>query len=222
MKRILLVLLVFNCLALSAQKKNKNILKSTNIKEIENFLKTAHPEDPRRIVLKPKLVALKNSEWTKGKKTAKPMAARPIVVEVPNNVVKHPNSAEAQEFNQLIAESSDAHKAKTVKLLNTLFDEDVKKKEVILLIQNNSDCNLILRIQGKNYYNLAVSAHGENSIVLDKGDYQLTSNLCDVKYASSKKLTKSTVVILNNPVVKIKKGKLANATSSSTNNKMSP
>jgi hypothetical protein len=35
-----------------AQKGSKDILKSTNIKEIEEYLKNAHPDDPKRSVLK--------------------------------------------------------------------------------------------------------------------------------------------------------------------------
>ena len=163
-------------MTLSAQKNNKNILQSTNIREIESFLRTAHPEDPRRTVLKPKLIALKNTERTKGKATAKPMEARPVVAEIPKSVVDNPNSSEAKEFTQLMMQSSAAHKEKTVKLLNTLFDQDINRKEAILLIQNNSDCNMILRIQGRNLYNLAVPAHGESSVVINKGGYKLTSN----------------------------------------------
>lgn len=202
MKKLLyFFLILLSCHAFSQKKKSKDILQSTNIQEIENFLKTAHPEDPRRIVLKPKLVALKNAEWTKGTKSAKPMEARPIVMEVPNAVMRNENSSEAEEFKKLIAESSTEHKEKTVKLLNTLFDQDITKKEAIVLIQNNSDCNMIVRIQGKDFYNLAVPAHGENSLVLNKGTYQFSSNICGSKYLSNKEITKSIVVILNNPVV---------------------
>ncbi len=31
-----------------AQKRNKDILKSTNIQEIEEYLKNAHPDDPKK------------------------------------------------------------------------------------------------------------------------------------------------------------------------------
>lgn len=206
MKRLLfLTLMLFN-LALSAQKKkSKDIMQSTNIQEIENFLKTAHPEDPRRTALKPKLIALKNAAWTSGAKNAKPMDARPIVVEVPKSVLRNPNSDEAEEFKKLITETSKEHSDKTVKVLNALFDQDITSKEAIVLIQNNSDCNMIVRINGSQFYNLAVPAHGENSLVLTKGKYDFTSNVCGSKYQSAKDIQKSIVVILNNPVVPTKK-----------------
>lgn len=211
MKKIIsvafLIFMLIGTGTIEAQRRKKtDILKSTDIKEIENFLKKAHPEDPRRTVLKPKLIALKNSEWTKGAKNHKPMEARPIVTDIPSSFTNRPNSDEAEEFKRLMTVTSDAHKEKTVKLLNTLFDQDIHRKEAILLVQNSSDCNMILRIQGtKNFYNLAVPAKGENTMVLDKGAYDLNSNICDAKYASRKDIAGNLMIILNNPVYRTAK-----------------
>lgn len=182
------------------KKKSKDILKSTNIREIEEYLKTAHPDDPKKSVLKPKLIALKNAEWTKGARTAKPMEARPVISDIPKSVMRNPGSDEADEFKRLIAESSEEHKEKTVKLLNAMLSEDITRKEAILLFKNNSDCNIVLRIEGKDYYNLAVPARGENFIILNKGSYILTSNICDLKYISQKDIKKSIFVTISNPV----------------------
>jgi len=185
-----------------AQKNNKNILKSSNIGEIEEYLKKAHPDDPKRIVLKSKIIALKNEEWTKGKKNAKPMEARPIITEIPNRLLRNPNSEEAEEFKKLIVLSDKEHKEKTAKILTAMFDEDITSKEAILLFKNNSDCNIVLRIQGKNFYNLAVPAWGENSIVIRKDVYHFSANVCDVKYDSQKDIKKSIFVVLGNPSYK--------------------
>lgn len=182
-----------------AQKSSKDILKSINIKEIEEYLKTAHPDDPKKSVLKPKLIALKNSEWTKGARSAKPMEARPVITDIPKNAMKDPNSNEAEEFKRLLAETSAEHKEKTEKLLNTMLSEDVTQKESILLFRNNSDCNMVLRIEGKDYYNLAVPAHGENFIIVNKGSYTLNSNVCDIKYFSQKDIKRSIFVTIDNP-----------------------
>jgi hypothetical protein len=182
-----------------AQKRSKDILKSTNIQEIEEYLKNAHPDDPKKSVLKPKLLALKNSEWTKGAKDAKPMEARPVITDIPKSLMRNPNSEEAEEFKRLIAESSVEHKKKAVQLLNAMLNEDITKKEAVLLFKNNSDCNIVLRIEGKHFYNLAVPAHGENFIVIDKGSYTLNSNVCDAKYTSRKEVKKSIFVTVGNP-----------------------
>ncbi|AZA80951.1 hypothetical protein C1637_10895 [Chryseobacterium lactis] len=182
-----------------AQKGSKDILKSTNIPEIEEYLKNSHPDDPKRSVLKPKLIALKNSEWTKGKKNARPMEARPVISDIPKSVMRNPTSDEAEEFKRLLAETSAEHKSKTVQLLNAMLNEDITKKEAILLFKNNSDCNIVLRIEGKGFYNLAVPAHGENFIVLNKGSYTLNSNVCDMKYTSLKDIKRSIFVTIDNP-----------------------
>lgn len=202
MKKNLLTVLFFTFLLPGftyAQKGSKDILKSTNIKEIEEYLKNAHPDDPKRSVLKPKLIALKNTEWTKGARTAKPMEARPVISDIPKSVMRNPNSNEAEEFKRLLLESSAEHKEKTVKLLNAMFNEDITRKEAILLFKNNSDCNIVLRIEGKDYYNLAVPAHGENFVVLNKGLYSINSNVCDMKYTSQKDIKKSIFVTIDNP-----------------------
>ncbi|WP_228410123.1 DUF6759 domain-containing protein [Chryseobacterium viscerum] len=183
----------------NAQKSNKDILKNTNIKEIEEYLKNAHPDDPKKSVLKPKLIALKNAEWTKGARTAKPMEARPVISDIPKSIMRNPNSDDAEEFKKLITETSAEHKDKTAKLLNAMFNEDITRKEAILLFKNNSDCNIVLRIEGKDYYNLAVPARGENFIVLNKGSYTLNSNICDMKYISQKDIKKSIFVTVGNP-----------------------
>lgn len=182
-------------------KSSKNILESRDIKEIENYLKTAHPDDPKRRVLKPKLIALKNLEWTKGKKDAKPMEARPIISELPDKK----NLAEAEEFKRLISSTSAEHKEKTVKLLNTMFNEDANSKDAIILFRNKSDCNLVIKIQGKDFYTMAVPANGENFIVVNKGNYTLTSNVCDVQYSSKKEISKSLLFTIANPVQVAKK-----------------
>lgn len=193
---ILLALILASCSTnANSTKDSKNILESKNIEEIEKFLRTSHPDDPRRSVLKPKLIALKNLEWTKGKKNAKPMKARPIISELPINATKN----ESEEFKRLIASTSGEHKNKTVKLLNTMFNEDISSNEVIFLFKNHSDCNLVVRIQGKDFYNMAVPAKGENFIVINKGTYVLTSNVCDVLYSSKKDIKKSIILTINNP-----------------------
>lgn len=203
MKKVMLIIstgFLICCSSVQEQNKSQNILESKNISEIEDFLKTAHPDDPKRNVLKSKIIALKNSEWTKGKKDAKPMEARPVISEISTTLMKNSNAQETEEFKRLIASTPAEHKEKTVKLLNAMFNEDISSKEVILLFKNNSDCNIVLRIHGKDFYNLAVPAKGENSIVINKGSYTLTSHVCDVLYSSQKEIKKSIFLTINNPV----------------------
>ena len=60
-KNLFFLFLIFSFSNISAQRKGKdfsNILRSTNIYEIDAYLKDAHPDDPKRSILKPRLVKL--------------------------------------------------------------------------------------------------------------------------------------------------------------------
>ncbi len=182
--------------------KYEKILETKNISLIEDFLQNSNKQDPRRTVLKPRLIALKNAELQKNTIAARQMVAKPRFTEIPSRNALYTNTAEAEEFKNLMTKNNtSAHQEKTVKLLNALFNQDISSKEAILLVQNNSDCNMILRLEGKAFYNLAIPSHGENSVVLTKGDYSLSSNVCDVQYNSTKKIEKNMLVSLSNPTV---------------------
>lgn len=180
------------------QKSKQEILKSSDIGQIEKYLETAHPDDPKRFILKKRLVALKNEAWTKGAKTAVPMAARPI--ESQEVSLGTLSAAEMAEFKKLVSETSSEHKEKTVRLLNNLFSENPNNEEAILLVRNHSDCDMILRIHERDQHqakhNLAVPSRGENFIVVKKNNYQLSGSLCGSAYHSDKKITKGTIIEL--------------------------
>ncbi|MFS4431525.1 DUF6759 domain-containing protein [Chryseobacterium sp. S90] len=251
MKQVLLLLCCMFFFTMSAQKKGKdysNILKSNNIYEINAFLRDAHPDDPRRSVLKPRvmemmkeyiknahpadqkvkdmqemLAMLRRRPSTKitfdemnaiikqkqiAKYKAELAAKQPTTVYTPSTAqntfvvnaaanMAIPN-AEAEEFNMLMAVSPIEHKNKTVKILNSLFDNDPNAKECIVLIQNKSDCNIIVRMEGvgTTKYRLAVPAQGEGSIVIEKGQYLFTSLVCGAQYASQKTIQRPIMVAL--------------------------
>ncbi|AZB09781.1 hypothetical protein EG344_13655 [Chryseobacterium sp. G0162] len=94
------------------------------------------------------------------------------------------------------SEPSEANK-KTAAMLTHLFNNDINKNEAYINIKNRSSCNLIVKISGKKYYNLSVPARGENFILIDKGEYVLTTMVCDAKYSSLKKITQDIEIALN-------------------------
>jgi len=203
MKKNSLIILFFSLtLSCSTQSNHEDILQNTNISEIEEYLKNAHPEDPKKRILQSKVIALKNKEWTKGAANAKPMAVRPIFTEFAQNLSGKKLSDDSEEFKKLMAETSPEHKEKTVKLLNAMFNEDINSNEAILLFRNNSDCNLVIKITGKKFYNLAVPAHNDNFIVLNKDNYSISGNVCDVQYKAQKQIQKNIQIVINNPEYK--------------------
>ncbi|MCW3160328.1 DUF6759 domain-containing protein [Chryseobacterium oryctis] len=260
MKKILLLFSAVLFINLSAQQRGKdysNILKSKSIYEINAFLRDAHPDDPRRSVLKPRVMDMmkeyiKNAppndskvkqmqEWLallkrrpstkitfdemnaniKQKQIAKyqrelqvgqsaivytPSAPQNVYVATPavtKTVAAIPDT-EASEFNMLMGGNEIEHKNKTVKILNSLFDNDPNAKECIVMIENKSDCNIIVRMEGigTTKYRLPVPAHGDNSIVIQKGDYLFTSIVCGAQYASQKTIQKPLIVALGSSAKK--------------------
>ncbi|MGH1519633.1 DUF6759 domain-containing protein [Chryseobacterium sp. JK1] len=250
MKKSFLLLCPLLCLNLFAQKGKdySEILKSKNIYEINAFLRDAHPDDPRRSVLKPRVMDMMkeyiknaNSSDKKVKDMQEMLALlkrRPstkITFDEMNAIIKQkqiskykaelsakqytavytpstvqnafvintaansaiPN-AEAEEFNMLMAVSPVEHKNRTVKILNSLFDNDPNAKECIVMIQNKSDCNIIVRMEGvgTTKYRLAVPAQGENSIVIEKGQYLFSSLVCGAQYSSQKTIQRPIMVAL--------------------------
>ncbi|MCE3077251.1 DUF6759 domain-containing protein [Chryseobacterium gwangjuense] len=258
MKNLLFLFSTVLFINLSAQGKGKDysdILKSKNIYELNAFLRDAHPDEPRRSVIKPRvmqlmkdyiknaapgdpkvksmqenLALLKSRSSTKitfdemnakirEKQIAKyraelasgvssvkytPSTAKNVYVAnttaTSTTKVAIPDT-EADEFNMLMGGNATEHKNKTVKILNSLFDNDPNAKECIVMIENNSDCNIIVRMEGvgNTKYRLAVPAHGDNSIVIEKGNYLFTSIVCGAQYASQKTVQKPIMVALSNP-----------------------
>ncbi|WP_295202781.1 DUF6759 domain-containing protein [uncultured Chryseobacterium sp.] len=87
---------------------------------------------------------------------------------------------------------------KTASMLTHLFNNDPMDKEAYINIKNRSRCNLIVKISGlKKYYNLEVPANGQNYLLVEKGEYILTTMVCDAKYSSLKKINKDIEIELN-------------------------
>lgn len=94
------------------------------------------------------------------------------------------------------AEPSDKSK-KTAAMLSHMFNYDPNDKEAYIIIKNRSKCELVVKINGKKYYNLTVPARGESFVMVDRGEYILTTMVCDAKYSSLKKITKDIEIELN-------------------------
>lgn len=232
---------------ISAQKKMKDysrIMRSTSIYEIDAFLKDAHPDDPKRLLLKPRLIKLMKEYIKKAHPSDQRVPdfqekiallyRRPstkISFEEMNEIIKQKQIAkleaevaaksyaanqdlaalgesstlmdanEQEEFLMLMSVSPAEHKHKTVQLLNSLFDNDPASKESIVMIENKSKCNMIMRIEGvgNTKYRLAVPTQAEGSIVVQKGSYLFTTKICGADYASQKSIEKAIIVSLNNP-----------------------
>lgn len=285
MNRILLIfgLLLFGFTpAQKARKDYSKIMTSKSIYEIDAFLRDAHPDDPRRSVLKPKLMELiriyirsahpadtrvkelqeklvmlqtrsstkisfdemhakiKEKQIEEYKKElarinsgyyasnqrvntqellsdaepdtgsdkpvkqgksifdVTPRSSSGIAVKSGSAVSSLISEAEKAEFDLLMNPSVLDHKNKTVKILNALFDNDPNSKETTVMIRNNSNCDIIMRMEGvgTTKHRLAVPAGKENTIVLPKGNYVFSSQVCGSQYMSQKTVSKAIMVSL--------------------------
>jgi uncharacterized protein YbbC (DUF1343 family) len=96
---------------------------------------------------------------------------------------------------------------KAVNLLNQLFNSDTSNKNMVLIINNDSDCDFTMNITGVKNYSIPVSSKKAESIILEQGDYEMTSEVCKGTYYKTKKtLTENTQLnikytfVKNNPV----------------------
>ena len=80
--------------------------------------------------------------------------------------------------------------------INEMLQSDENDQLSLLLVKNDSYCNMVLKIVGKSAYNIPIPAKGQNAIMVEKGVYKLTGNLCELKYEAQKDLNKSILVAL--------------------------
>lgn len=91
----------------------------------------------------------------------------------------------------------DEHGKKTAALLTHLFNNDISDKEAYVNVKNKSKCNMEMKISGKKNYNLIIPARSENYVMVEKGDYQMSTKVCDSPYTTAKKIEKDIEIALN-------------------------
>ncbi len=87
-------------------------------------------------------------------------------------------------------------------LLNQLFNTDVANKNMVLVINNDSDCDFTMNILGNKSYTVSVAAKKTESIVVERGEYVMRSDVCKTPYLARKTLLENTQVSIKYSVVK--------------------
>lgn len=189
MKKILLFFLFFTFAAFSCQKKKaepapitaESAEMSNDPKVIATFIK-ANPDHAKTPALKIKLIQLISpADDPEAKPKVEPMTPGKLVSQVKRDVKDGVNDKNKQ----------------TAAVLNHLFSNDINKKEAYVQIINKSSCNLVVKFSGKKFYNLDVKAKNQNFILVDKGNYKLTTSVCDAKYDTAKSISKDISITLN-------------------------
>ena len=175
--------------------------KSNDPKVVANFIKY-NPDHPRTPELKRRLLAMINGgNSNAAKPSIKPMSKKSSYGS--STYSRNSSSSSSKKYNSSSRTSSSAKSSsdmeenrKTAALLTHMFNNDPNSKEAYVRIINNSKCNLLVKIIGKNYYNMTVPAMKDNYVLLQKGTYTITTSICDAKYSSTKKINQDIEITL--------------------------
>ncbi|WP_051190416.1 DUF6759 domain-containing protein [Kaistella palustris] len=127
---------------------------------------------------------------------------------IPNTVYRNSStstpaapSAERSEFQELMEKDKINKKQVNAAVLTYLLnDTDPRETETAAVVENASNCNIILRLVGisnSQIYNLPIAAHSKNQFVLRKGNYTLRSTVCGAVYYSQKVISDPLILKLS-------------------------
>lgn len=109
---------------------------------------------------------------------------------------------ENREFSALLEKDQFNKKKINAEVLTYLLnDSDPQEKSTAAVIENTSNCNIIVRlvgIQSNQIYNLPISRNSKNQFVILKGNYTLKSNICGANYYSQKNIIDPLILKLSN------------------------
>ncbi|MFC0344394.1 DUF6759 domain-containing protein [Epilithonimonas hispanica] len=160
--------------------------KSTTDRAIVEKFISKNPKHPAVPELKKRLTTLSYGGSTSS--SAKPTITRMTEKRIEKTSTVGTSAAKGQP---------SAQAKNTAAILTNLFDNNPNKKEAVIQIVNKSKCVLVVKINGKKFYNLTVPSNGQNYILVEKGNYNLTTSICDAKYNQNKAITKDIIITLN-------------------------
>lgn len=104
---------------------------------------------------------------------------------------------EMEEFNMLMKKDSLDKQNNAAESLDILLNGSPNDSRISLIVNNNTNCNIILRLSGSKIYNLPIIKNRKNFIVVEKGTYSLGANLCNSRYSTSKTFDDSATMTLS-------------------------
>lgn len=107
-----------------------------------------------------------------------------------------PKSTSGSGKTSVKSGANPEHK-RTADLLTHIFNNDPMNNQAYLNFKNNTKCHMVVKIEGKKFYNLDVPAKNQNFVLVDKGTYTISSMVCDSKYSAIKSVTKDLEIALS-------------------------
>lgn len=186
MKKIFLLL--FFTIGISAFSQSVFEAKQTTDRAVvEKFIRD-NPKHPAVPELKKRALTLKYG----GSSSPSSTVAKPAITQMTEKKIER-----TSKVGTTATKGEPSEQAKnTAAMLTSLFNNNPNKKEAIIQFVNKSKCILVIKISGKKFYNLTVPANGQNYILVEKGNYSVTTSICDAAYSQNKAFTKDVIITL--------------------------
>jgi DNA-binding phage protein len=167
--------------AFFAQSKQEldKVMLSKDPYEISNFIKK-YPQDPNTSFLRKKINNLKEEK----------------------NLAQVSSQANLKSTTVGVSKNKTelSPKAKkTEDVLNHLFSNDPSSTEAYLQIKNLSNCDIKVKLEGKKTFYVDVPKMGENYILLPKGYYNISTDICSAQFSSAKNINQDMQINLMGP-----------------------
>lgn len=160
---------------------------TSDIRVIAGFIKD-NPTHPKVPFLKRKMASLMGGNPSNNITTS--TANAPIPTKTMAN-----NTGYGKSYNK---DNGYVDKHKTASLLTHMFNNDPNKKEVYVSIVNASKCDLEVFFKGKTAHKVKIPAMKSNFVLINKGNYILSSSVCGAPYTANKNLYQDTEITLRN------------------------
>ena len=106
-------------------------------------------------------------------------------------------NSESQEFSELMKLDAIDRRSRSAAAINHFVNDSGNSATAALLIENDTNCDIILRIKGNQSYRLPIPKKGKNYLVVPKGTYSFQSKFCNSRYNTSKIIDESLTIKLS-------------------------
>ena len=87
-----------------------------------------------------------------------------------------------ESFEELMERDSVDRKARAIAAVNQFLNDAPEDTVAAILIENASNCNIIIKISGQKNYTLPIPKNGKNFLVVPKGSYSLKGILNQLNF----------------------------------------
>ena len=104
--------------------------------------------------------------------------------------------SEEHAFADLMKTDSLDRKVRAAAAISQFLNDQPEDTVAAVLIENSSNCNIIVKINGAKNHLLPIPKYGRNFLVLKKGNYSFQSKVCNAEYSSIKNIQESVNITL--------------------------